>query len=214
MRRAVAVLLVGLVVGGCGSGARDGSKPTGIASAAAQCAQYPYAGLTCRSPDGRWTLTYEPGHIYVTGRASHKRLLVYRSRDACCDMISWVKPHALLFVDDYRVFRVDVAPGGISSLHRIKIADWSNFVISPDERMIAGWADAGPEDSSTVEVEPSTGGDCFSVPHTAHESDTAVGFTKNGRAVIVARSPFSPNDGVTGPSHLVQYALASLRAPC
>lgn len=211
MRRAAAVLpLVGLLATGCGIGNPDqGSQPTGTASIAPQCAQYPDPGLTCRSPDGAWTLSFTrgPGTLWLTHRRAHRRIRAYTSSNSCCTYISWVKPHTLFFDDDYRVMRLDPA-----TRKHTTIAGWSDFFASPDGQWLVGWASGSPEEAETVGVRSTAGATCLVVPRTASESDEAVGFTPDSQNVVVSRRPFSPNNGPTGPSHLVQYAIASLPA--
>jgi len=204
--------LAAVVVAGCGSsGGLGGSKPTGIASIAAQCFQYggpAESGAPCRSPDGEWKVIYgwHPRGLFFR-RGAGVEVEKYSSHDACCDMVTWVKPHTLLFVDDYRLLRLDPATG-----RSRQIAAFSDFVASPNERWLAGWADPGPHDASTVYVESPDGRTCLVVPHTTHESDTAAGFTPDSENAIVARSPFSPNNGTTGASQLVQYPISALPA--
>jgi hypothetical protein len=203
------VVLMGLVLAGCGgTGRSQGTKPTGIASIAPRCAQYPRPGMTCSSPDGAWSVRYtrNPGTLWVT-RLGPVSVRAYQSKDSCCTYITWAKPHTLLFDDDYRLMRLDP----ITRKHTM-IASWSNFVVSPNGRWIAGWASGPPEEAETVGVLSVAGTTCLVVPHNPHQSDEAAGFTQDSKNVIVARSPFVPNNGTTGSPQLVQYAISSLRA--
>jgi hypothetical protein len=204
---------IALLAAGCGgSGTPPGAKPTGTASITQQCLQYAgpgTGGTTCRSPDGAWKVTYRRAGLYLNRRGTGTSLRMYHSNDSCCDMITWVRPHTLLFVDDYRVFRLDPA-----TRRRSKIAGFSNFVVSPNQRWLAGWADAGPNETSTVDIESTKGTNCLAVPHTPHQTDTAAGFTPDGKNVIVRRMQFSTSGGPYGLARLVQYAIGSLHGHC
>lgn len=189
----------------------QGVKPTGIAAIAPQCAQYPSPGLTCRSPDGAWEVTYTrgPGTLWLTGRRTGVRFRAYHSTDSCCTYITWAKPHTLLFDDDYRLMTLDPATRKLTLL-----AGFSDFVVSRDGRWVAGFALHPPEDAETVGVLSLADRTCLVVPHTSHQTDETAGFTRDNQGVIVERSSFSPNEGATGSRHLVQFALSSLHTTC
>ncbi|HLX31793.1 MAG TPA: hypothetical protein VKR79_03375 [Gaiellaceae bacterium] len=164
--------------------------------------------MTCRSPDGAWSVTYtpSPGTLWVK-RPGSGAVRAYRSRDSCCTYITWAEPHTLLFDDDYRLMRLDP----VTRRHAM-IANWSDFVVSPDGRWIAGWDFTPPEEAGTVGVLSVDGKTCLVVPHNARLSDEAAGFTQDSKNVIVVRWPFVPNNGTTGSSQLVQYPISALPA--
>jgi hypothetical protein len=164
----------------------------------------PISGAACRSPDGAWSVAYTGGSLRLRHRGSASAW-AYKSYDSCCTNVMWARPHTLLFVDDYRVFRLDP----VTRKHTI-IAGWSNIVVSPNGRWIAGWDLSSAIDSETVGALSGDGKTCLVVPQTSHESDEAAGFTPDSKSVIVKRWRFEPNNGPTGSSHLVAYAISSL----
>jgi hypothetical protein len=210
-RFALAVLL-GLFLAGCAGGGTDVSASD--VTAAAVCAQYPTSGTSCSSPDGAFSVTFigaQPRgsiHLFAGGSGG---VMVYHSTNGCCTDMAWAKPHTLLFDDDYQLIRLDP----VTRKHRI-ISDWSDFVVSPDGRWIAGWAYSGGDSVAppeTVGVLSIDGKTCLSVPHSSNESDEAAGFTQDGKSVIVTRRPFDPGEGVTSSSiKLVAYPISSLPA--
>lgn len=208
MKRLGLFALLAVITTGCG-GASRGMKPTSVAASTQACAQAPASGMTCRSPDGAWTVRFYsgPGTLWLARRGGGPSWVkAYRSHDACCAEITWAKPHTLLFDDDYRLFHLDPA-----TRRHMKVAGWSTFVVSPDGRWIAGYDQGPPEEAETVGVIPISGARCGTVPHTAHQSDEVVGFTADSKNVIVARSDFVPNNGPTGSSSLIQYAINGLQ---
>jgi hypothetical protein len=195
--------LLGMFLAGCGGGGAEVSASD--VTAARDCTLVSH----CPSPDGAWAVT-APGSILISHRGSRREVSMYQSNDSCCTNVMWAKPHTLFFVDDYRVFRLDPA----TRKHTV-IASWSDFFVSPDGRWIAGFAYVGGSvaPASTVGVLSIDGKTCLAVPHSSHESDEAVGFTRDGKSVVVKRQPFVPNNGVTSSDYkLVSYAISSLAA--
>lgn len=134
---------------------------------------------------------------------------MYHSTDSCCDFITWVKPHLLLFDDDYRVMKLDPATRKVSV-----IAGFSNFVVSPDGRWVAGFAAGPPELAESVGVLSLRKRLCLEVVHGSRQTDQIAGFTRDSKGVIVERSAFIPNESATGPRQLVQFPLTSLHTAC
>jgi hypothetical protein len=182
----------------------QGTKPTGTVATSLQCALYPTPGTACRSPDGAWSVTYKRGQLLVA-RRGQRGVRAYQSDSFCCDYITWAKPHTLLFDDDYQLMRLDP----VTRKHRT-IAGWSDFVVSPDGRWIAGWGQGSEISPERVGVRSVEGKTCLVVPRDSHQKDEAAGFTQDSKNVIVKRWPYEPDNGATGPSQLVQYAISSL----
>jgi hypothetical protein len=124
------------------------------------------------SPDGAWSVTYTRnglyGNIDLAQRATGRRIRMYRSNDSCCTSVTWIAPHLLVFDDDYHVKTLDPPSRRVRT-----IAHFSNFVVAPDGRWVAGWA-AGPGQAERVGVVPARGGACRVVPHLRDEDDNAV----------------------------------------
>lgn len=168
---------------------------------------------SCLSPDGVWKLTFRGrgpgGSLFLTRHGTGRPVPMYHSSDSCCSFIAWARPHLLLFDDDYRVFTLDP-----TTRKSTLISGFSNFVVSPDGRWVAGFAVHPPEDAETVGVLSLRSRRCLVVPHTPHQTDEVAGFTRDSKGVIVERSGFIPNDAPTASKHLVQFALASLHTTC
>jgi tricorn protease-like protein len=132
---------------------------------------------------------------------------MYRSNDSCCDQITWVAPHTLVFVDDYRVKTLN------PSSRRIKqIAGFSDFAVSPNGRWVAGYADTGGHAAEFVDVVPLAGGECLAVPKKPDQDDADPSFSSNSAVVYVERRHFSTKLGYdVGPTVMVQYRLSMLR---
>lgn len=212
-RSSFAVVASALVAAGCGAGGPDGVEATSPAAIAPQCSAAegtPVAAMPCRSPDRRWSLTWR-NHgsrcdLYASRRDTGRRVRIYHTTDAPCSYLTWVRPHLLVFDDDYRVLTLDPPSRKVTL-----IGGFSDFDVSPDERWIAGYAFGPPEDAETVDVLSVSGGMCLVVPHTARQTDEVAGFTRDSRNVIVLRRRFVPNNFPIGSARLVQYAISSLR---
>ncbi len=63
-----------------------------------------------------------------------------------------------------------------------------------------------------MDVVATNGGTCLVVPHTSHETDEVVGFTGDSKGVVVRRRRFIPNNFARGPTRLLQFTIASLKA--
>jgi len=169
------------------------------------------AGTAVRSPDGKWSMLFSRkngyGRIDLTERSTGRRYRMYRSNDSCCDQITWIAPHLLIFIDDYNVKTLDPTT---RTVHRI--AGFSNFVLSPNRRLIAGWADSGGHAPETVDVAPVAGGKCLAVPRRPDQDDSGAVFTRNGRELIVERQHFDLKLGDSvGPTRVVRVLLTTLR---
>jgi hypothetical protein len=115
---------------------------------------------------------------------------MYRSNDSCCDDITWIEPHLLIFVDDYNVKTLEP-----TSRRLTRIAGFSDFTVSHDGRWVAGYADSGGHAAETVEVVPITGGKCRAVPHRPDQDDSSPTFSRDDNAVIVTRRAFDLKRG-------------------
>jgi hypothetical protein len=169
------LVLVGLALIPAGAVvARASSPPTGVAE---------------RSPDGKWSVLYSRkngyGRLDMTNLRTGRRYRMYRSNDSCCDGITWVKPHLLIFVDDYNVKTLDPTNRRV-----LRIAGFSDFTISHDGRLVAGYADSGGHAAETVDVVPITGGHCRTVPRLPDQDDSSPIFSRDDKAVTVVRQHF------------------------
>jgi hypothetical protein len=168
-------------------------------------------GFSQRSPDGTWSVRFTRengyGRLDLTQRSSGERYRMYRSNDSCCDQISWIAPHLLIVVDDYNVKTLDPANRTVR-----RIAGFSNFVVSPSGRLVAGWADSGGHSPQTVEVVPTAGGTCMAVPRRPDQDDSAPAFTADSRALVIERQHFDLKLGYdVGATREVRVPLTALR---
>jgi hypothetical protein len=167
----------------------------GCAAALVGVALVPAAGAGGSvSPDGKWSLAFGRlhgyGHLDLTERATRRTFQMYRSNDGCCTEIAWLRPHLLIFVDDYRTFTLDPATRTMR-----RIASFSNYVVSPDGRRVAGWADCGGHCAEAVAVVPIGGGPCRAVPHRPDQDDNALRFSTDGRVLTILRRYFDVKNG-------------------
>jgi len=170
------------------------------------------------SPDGQWSLTYSRKHGYgnldLTQRATGRIFRMWHSNAGCCQGMRWLRPHLLIFVDDYRTFTLDPASKKVT-----RIAGFSNFVVSRDQRLVAGWPDCGGHCAETVDVVPIGGGQCRRVPHRPDQDDNALRFSRDGRSLTILRRFFNvkqsepTRNGFPTPWHEVTVPLSALR-PC
>jgi len=146
------------------------------------------------SPDGKWILAFARkhgyGHLDITQRATRRVFRMYSSNDSCCAEITWVRPHLLIFIDDYRTKTLDPVTKQV-----VTIAGFSNFVLSADGRLVAGWADCGGHCAEAVDVVPITGGRCRQVPHKPDQDDQAVRFSRDDRSLTIQRRFFDVKNG-------------------
>jgi hypothetical protein len=146
------------------------------------------------SPDGKWSLAYTRQHGYdnldVTDRATGSVSRMYSSNDGCCAQITWLRPHLLIFVDDYKTRTLDPV-----TKHVVMISNFSNFVVSPDGRWVAGWADCGGHCAERVDVVPIGGGRCRQVPHRPDQDDNARRFSPDDRSLTILRRFFDVKNG-------------------
>jgi hypothetical protein len=169
------LVLVGLAVAAAGAAvAYAASPPTGAAE---------------RSPDREWSLLYSRrngyGRLDLTYLRTGRTYRMYRSNDSCCDAITWVRPHLLIFVDDYNVKTLDPPTRRV-----FRIAGFSEFTISHDGRLVAGYAESGGHAAETVDVVPITGGRCRAVPRRPDQDDSSPIFSRDDKAVTVVRQHF------------------------
>jgi hypothetical protein len=169
------------------------------------------------SPDGKWSLAYTRkhgyGHLDVTQRATGRVFRMYSSNDACCWQTTWLRPHLLIFVDDYNTKTLDPATKRV-----VTIANFSNFVVSLDGRWVAGWADCGGHCQESVDVVPITGGRCRQVPRRPDQDDNALHFSRDDRTLTIRRRFFDVKNGapmqdggVPSHWHAVTVPLSTLR---
>lgn len=163
------------------------------------------------SPDGKWSVDYSRRNGYsrldLVDRRSGRRYRMYRSNDGCCQEITWVSPHLLVFVDDYNVKTLDPSTRRI-----VRISGFSDFVVSPNGRWVAGWASCGGHCAETVEVVPISGGPCRAFPHQRDDDDSSPFFSRDSRKLTVLRQHFDLKRGEPlGRSREVTLTLSELR---
>lgn len=163
------------------------------------------------SPDGKWIVAYSRmngyGRLDLVERRTRKRYRMYRSNDSCCDEITWVSPHLLVFVDDYNVKTLDPASRRVT-----RISGFSNFVVSPDGRWVAGWASCGGHCAESVDVVSIAGGGCRAVPRRSDQDDSYPFFSRNSKKVTVLRQRFDLKRGEpVGATSQVTLPLSALR---
>jgi hypothetical protein len=146
------------------------------------------------SPDRVWSVVYSRangyGRLDLTDRTTGRRSRMYRSNDSCCAQMTWVRRHTLVFVDDYNVRTLDPVTRRVT-----RIAGFSNFVVSPNARWIAGWASCGGHCAQTVEVVPLAGGACKAVRHQDDQDDSFPFFSSDSRRITVDRHHFDTKRG-------------------
>jgi hypothetical protein len=131
---------IGLVGSSSGS---PGSPFSGQAARKALCGS-PYI-LGCHSPDGAWSIKVRNQGFGCTLsvfrlRTGH-RAWAYHSHDGGCDPPIWLEPHLLVFrhnanrPPDADVISLDPATRKVALLAR-----FTSYVVSPDERWVAGEA--------------------------------------------------------------------------
>jgi hypothetical protein len=170
------------------------------------------SGAASVSPDREWSFTFSRlngyGRIDVRDRSTNRLYRMYRSNDACCDQITWIAPHTLVFVDDYRVLRLDP-----DSRTTRRLAGFSSFVVSPSGRFVAGFADTGGHAAETVYVVPVAGGRCLVVPRRPSQDDSDPAFSADSKTVQVLRRRFDAKLGeAVGATRTVRFRLAALRS--
>lgn len=164
------------------------------------------------SPDRRWELIFSRhngyGRLDLVERSTGRRFRMYRSNDACCDQITWVAPHTLVFVDDYRVKTLD------PSTRRVEqIAGFSDFVVSANGAWVAGYADTGGHAAESVYVVPLAGGECLRIPKKPDQDDADPAFSAESKVVYVERRHFSSQLGAdVGPTRRLGFRLSTLQA--
>jgi hypothetical protein len=163
------------------------------------------------SPDERRSATLVHrgayGRIVVALKGGAGKTL-YASNDSCCHGIAWASSRLLVFDDDYNVKTLDVTTGRI-----VRIAGFSDFVVSQDGKFVAGWADSGGHKAERVGVVPIAGGSCSLVPARPNQDDTKPTFSADGTHLAVLRRSFDPAGGGVDPrGRRVVVSLAALRA--
>jgi hypothetical protein len=178
---------------------------------AGPAARPPWTDPPIVSPDGRRTaiLLHDGGwgHLLVGEKGGEQRSL-YASSDSCCNGIVWASPRLIVFVDDYNVKTLNVWTGRVR-----RIAGFSNFVVSRDGKLVAGWQDHGGHGATEVGVVAITGGTCLHVPKPENADDTQPVFSRNGKRLSVMRRAFDPSGGRVDPSsgRRVVVPLSALR---
>jgi hypothetical protein len=162
------------------------------------------------SPDGKWSVDFSRkngyGRLDLTERSMGTVFRMYRSNDGCCSDLTWVAPHLLVFVDDYRTFVLDP-----TTRRHTRIAGFSNIAVSRDGKWVAGWADSGGHSAERVAVVPIRGGRCRAVPKRANEDDTYPRFSRDSRSITVLRRTYDAKTDSWAHEREVTVPLSRLR---
>jgi hypothetical protein len=173
----VAALAVALVVAGCRAASR-----THTTTAAAAPPSTVVDSVD--SPDGTHValVKSDPGstytHIEVVSGHARSGKTVY-DNEGCCDGLVWASPNLLVFADDYETITVNTLTGNTTT-----IAHFSNFVVSPSGRWVAGYSYSG-HGKQYVFVVSIAGGGCRIVPSKPAEDVQDPYFSANGRLHIL-----------------------------
>lgn len=214
----VAAWLLAVTVARSLGGGGFGAAPAGPAVGASACfsATSARSGAVCRSPDGAWmaSITNSSGcHIHLTRVSTTRRVQIFRSGDACAEVV-WAKPHQLLFRTENNDFYT-VSPAARYPLTRP--AAFAEFVVSRDSRWVAGDdATGAPEAPQTaVYLLTPDASTCLMVPLGPHRTDQVVGFTRDSKALIVSSAPWNGTSAPpAGDTTLRQFRLSSLHTVC
>lgn len=128
---------------------------------------------------------------------------VYKSNDACCSNVVAISSRMVAFDDDYNVKTVDVDDGRVD-----RIAGFSNFVVSPDGRWLAGWAESGGHGPETIGVVSADGATCLAVPKPQNADDFDPSFSADGKRLFFTRRRFDPHTRT--PEHRLSVLLSAL----
>jgi hypothetical protein len=137
---------------------------------------------TVVSPDGTQLarITRHGGIGYVEVRPVHggKTKTLYSSNDACCAVsgglpgVVWATDRLLVFTDDANLKTVDVKTGRVT-----RIADFSDFAVSPDGRWATGSAWGGRHQPRSIHLVSIDGTECRVVPRPTNADDGDAYFT-------------------------------------
>ncbi len=130
----------------------------------------------------------------------------YTARDSCCGDLAWAARWLVVFDNDYRVLTLDVRSGRLR-----QIAGFSDFQLSKDGRLAAGWAGQGPNDPETVGVVSITGTSCRVVSRPSNATDSHPFFSPDGKRLFFLREPFEPSSGSTRSGDTLGVPVSSLR---
>jgi tricorn protease-like protein len=181
-----------LVAGGCGSASRPASTTT------AQPQMF---------------VTRKNGYGSLKVVEGGKTRTLYRSNDSCCTNLVVVTPTLVAFDDDYNAKTIDLAT---DEVHRI--AGFSNFVVAPDGRWVAGWADSGGHSAQLIGVVSINGNACLTVPKPKWADDSGPYFSADSKRLFFARRRFDPvSEEDTGPGYDLSVLVSKLprsQRPC
>jgi hypothetical protein len=202
-----------VMAAGCGSGSHSGQQlgftfPAGNVS----------LSQPLPSPDGKLIAQVKaiatkhngPFGYLLVGPKGRLSKVVYWSRDACCANPVWASNRLIVFDDDYRVLTLDT-----QTRRRSLIAHWSNFVVSKNGHLVAGYAGGGPREPQSTGVVSIDGRDCRYVPKpTKFFDDSLPSFSKDGTHITIVRRAVDPK-GLedTGPSTHPSFPISALTPP-
>ena len=144
------------------------------------------------------------GYLEVGRSTGRETRTLYVSNDACCSGLVWASPGLIVFDDDYRVKTIDVATGRVT-----RIADFSDFAVSDDGRLVAGWANSGGHSAQTIGIVSIMGTGCRVVPKPTNADDSEPRFSADGKRLFFTRRSF--NTTPEGPGRVLSVPLSRLR---
>lgn len=144
------------------------------------------------------------GYLEVGRPAGRETRALYVSNDACCSGLVWASPHLIVFDDDYRVKTMDVTTGRLT-----RIADFSDFTVSADGRLVAGWANSGGHSAQTIGVVSIAGTGCRVLPKPTNADDSEPRFSADGKRLFFTRRSFDATP--EGPGRVLSVPLSRLR---
>jgi tricorn protease-like protein len=161
------------------------------------------------SPDGKrvafLTGTYT-NYLKVAGADGSNVQTLYRSRDACCQQLTWASKSLLVFEDDYNVRTINLTTKRVR-----RIAGFSEFILSRDARWLVGYAfrnGHGPERIAVVSID---GRRCL-VPGDWRASSYPASFSRDSKRLTYFHGRWDAKAGETLPPYTsATVALSGLR---
>jgi hypothetical protein len=144
------------------------------------------------------------GHL-MAGPSHGTAKSLYSSTAPCCSQLVWASDRLLVFDDGGRVKTVDVVSGRVRW-----IAEFSRYVLSRDDRWVAGWIDSGGHSPAVVGVVSVSGSDCRAVPKPANADDSRASFSPDGKRVRYLRRTMDAGSGALTAGHWVTVNLSAL----
>jgi tricorn protease-like protein len=161
------------------------------------------------SPDGKHVAFVRNGDtdsLKVAEADGSNVQRLYRSRDACCEELTWVSNSLLVFEDDYNVKTVDLATRRVR-----RIAGFSDFVLSPDRHWLVGYSFSNGHRPERIAVASIDGRKCL-VPDDWRASSYPASFSRDSERLTYVHGRWDARAGETVPPYRhATVALSRLR---